>query len=199
MFLCEWVRAPSRAQQNVKLCVGVWLSNCVCVCVCISSAQLVFFCFFLGFFTRASQWRSVCGSWAAQPAGRGRPGRWCQGWAGRCLSRARCATVSTLWRSESKGRGPPGGRRSPPAPTLWPAGANKYQEDTELISFSGFVYWSQSDRVGTFKVLRRARTRCSRSLSRGSLTLWVKQRRSSCRLQGLGSPRGVTLACSRAR
>lgn len=51
----------------------------------------------------------------------------------------------------------------------------------------------------TFKVLRRARTRCSLSFSRGSLALWVKQRRSSCRLQGLGSPRAVMLACSRAR
>lgn len=51
----------------------------------------------------------------------------------------------------------------------------------------------------TFKVLRRARTRCSLSLSRGSLALWVKQRLSSCLLQGLGSPRAVTLACSRAR
>lgn len=50
----------------------------------------------------------------------------------------------------------------------------------------------------TFKVLRRARTRCSLSFSRGSLALWVKQRRSSCRLQGLGSPRAVMLACSKA-
>lgn len=53
--------------------------------------------------------------------------------------------------------------------------------------------------VLTFKVLRRARTRCNLSLSSGSLALWVKQRRRSCRLQGLGSPRAVTLACSRAR
>ena len=51
----------------------------------------------------------------------------------------------------------------------------------------------------TFKVLRRARTRCSLSLSRGSLALCVKQRRNSCLLQGLESPRAVTLACSRAR
>lgn len=51
----------------------------------------------------------------------------------------------------------------------------------------------------TFKVLRRARTRCSLSLSRGSLALWMKQRRSSCLLHGLGSPKAVTLACSRAR
>ncbi|TNN34542.1 hypothetical protein EYF80_055295 [Liparis tanakae] len=53
--------------------------------------------------------------------------------------------------------------------------------------------------VRTFKVLRSARTRCSRSLSRGSRTLWVKRRRYSCLLQGLGSPSAVTLACSRLR
>lgn len=51
----------------------------------------------------------------------------------------------------------------------------------------------------TFKVLRSTRTRCNLSLSKGSLALWVKQRRSSCLLHGLGSPRAVRLACSRAR
>lgn len=61
------------------------------------------------------------------------------------------------------------------------------------------VFVTESSLCATFKVLRRARTRCSLSLSRGSLALWVKQRRSSCLLQGLGSPRAVRLACSKAR
>lgn len=61
------------------------------------------------------------------------------------------------------------------------------------------VFVTDASLCATFRVLRRARTRCSLSLSRGSLARWVKQRRSSCLLQGLGSPRAVTLACSRAR
>lgn len=87
-----------------------------------------------------------------------------------------------------------------PARTLWPTGGG--QRVTRELPHRLFTHQFFSVHPVfelTFKVLRRARTRCNLSLSRGSLALWVKQRRSSCRPQGLGSPRAVTLACSRAR
>lgn len=122
--VCVCVHAQSRDQDrglaNVKLRVAARV--CVCLRVRVSSA----FASRL-FLTRGSRWRSACGSWEVRPAGRGHPGRWCRGWAGRCLSRARCATASILWRFGSTGQGPPGGNRSLLAPTLWPVGEKRYR------------------------------------------------------------------------
>lgn len=77
-------------------------------------------------------------------------------------------------------------------------GGQKHMKELPHRILTHFLFRSPGIAL-TFKVLRSTRTRCNLSLSKGSLALWVKQRRSSCLLHGFGSPRAVKLACSRAR